>query len=191
MLNIFGQIVGFAALLFIVLSFQSKTREKILFFQLMGSIFYFLNLLLLGAITGGVSMMLGAVRNYVFAQKGKKAWANSPVWLFLFLALFIIAGTLTYKDVYSLLPIAGMSLGTLSFWMTDPRKLRLFILSTTPFWITYNFISGSIAGTMLEVFSMISIIIAIIRFDILKQKQPGQEEEIETETGSNDGSMIG
>jgi len=171
MFEIIGQIIGFVALFFIVRSFQSRHREKILSYQFTGSIFYFLNLILLGALTGGISMMFGVIRNYIFSRKGKKAWANSVKWVYLFLVIFIIIGIFTYKNIFSILPTAGMCLGTIGFWMTKPSHIRWIMLSTSPFWISYNYISGSIAGVILEVFILVSLLVGIIRFDILKHQE--------------------
>lgn len=163
--------MGFIALFFVILSFQSKGRDKILFFQFFSSIFYFLNLFLIGALTGAITMMFGIFRNYVFLHKGKKNWASHPVWLFLFLGIFIISGILTYKNVFSILPIAGMCLGTICFWMTNPSYIRWIAALTPPLWITYDYVSGSIAGIILEVIYFIAVITGIIRFDILKQTE--------------------
>lgn len=171
MSNIIVQGIGFIALIFGVFSFQSNKREKILFFQLLSSIFYFLNLFLLGAHTGAVTRMFGVVRNSIFMLKGKRKWASHIIWLYIFIIIFTVSGIFTYKNVFSFLPIIAMSLGTICFWMTKPSHIRWIIAPTLILWMVYDYVSGSIAGVLLEIFYLISVSIGIIRFDILKQKE--------------------
>ncbi|MGE5473872.1 MAG: YgjV family protein [Ignavibacteriales bacterium] len=166
---IIGQVMGFIALLFTVISFQCKKRENILFYQIFCSIFYSLSLLFLGAITGALSMMITIVRNFVFSQKGKKKWASHNAWLFIFLFIVIITGIITYKNLYSILPIIGTCLGTLAFWMTKPSHIRYIAVVIPPIWMIYNIAFGSIGGVILESFYLLSVLTGIIRFDILKQ----------------------
>lgn len=171
MINIIGQVFGFVALFFAVLSFQSNKREKILSLQLLSSIFYFLNLLFLGGLTGAYSLLFGVFRNYIYSLKGKKNWASQPIWVIIFIVIFIISGILTYKNMFSILPIIGMCIGTVGLWMTKPSYIRWFAAFGPPLWIVYNYVSHSIGGIILELFYLISITIGIIRFDILKQKE--------------------
>lgn len=175
MIYIVAQGIGFVALFFAVMAFQSNKREKLLFFQLLSATFYLLNLFLLGAYTGAVVMAFGVIRNCIFIQKGKKKWASSPVWVFIFIGIFTISGLLTYENIFSILPIIGMSLGTISFWMTKPSHIRKIAPTMPIIWIVYDYVSGSISGIIIELFYLTSVIVGIIRFDLLKQSEEKTE----------------
>jgi hypothetical protein len=165
-----AQIIGFIGLFTAVLSFQQKQRKGILFFQILASAAYFFHFLLLGALTGAVMNIIGATRNWVFYHKDKP-WANKIVWLYFFLAIYTLSTALTWKNAYSLLPMIGMYAGTVSYWLKTPKYIRITILLSPPCWFTYNLICGSIPGMLTEIFTAVSVIIALIRFDLLKQPQ--------------------
>lgn len=159
------QAIGFGGLLFAIISFQKKDRKGILFFQILASSAYFFHFLFLGAATGSIMNILGAIRNYIFYNKDK-SWANKIFWLYFFIAIYIVCALFTWKNSYSALPLIGMIAGTISFWMKNPKYIRLVILISPPCWFIYNLVSGSIPGMITEVFSIASVIIGIIRLDI-------------------------
>ncbi len=173
--NWIAQAIGFAGLILAILSFQKKERNGILFFQIMASLAYFVHFLLLGAVTGAIMNLLGATRNYIFSNQ-EKGWAGKPFWLYLFIAVYVLAAALTWKGPYSLLPMAGMIVGTVSFWIKDPKVTRLVFLLSPPCWFMYNLISGSIPGMATEIFTAASILVGIIRFDLRKRPSPMDSE---------------
>lgn len=167
MKNLIAQSIGFIGLLCGVLSFQNKRRKGILFFLILSCLSYFFHFLLLGALTGSVMNLVGALRNFVFYQRGKD-WANKKIWLYLFMVVYILSTIFTWKNYFSLLPLVAALIGSVSLWMNEPRRTRLMMLTTPPCWFTYNLVSGSIPGMMTEIFNFSSIIVGIIRFDIRK-----------------------
>jgi hypothetical protein len=169
--NAMAQTIGFAGLILAMLSFQKKERNGILLFQIMASLAYFVHFLLLGAVTGSIMNLLGATRNYIFANR-EKGWAGKPFWLYLFIAVYAVVTALTWKGPYSLLPMAGMIVGTVSFWIKDPKVTRLVFLLSPPCWFTYNLIAGSIPGMATEIFTVTSILVGIVRFDLRKRPKP-------------------
>jgi len=159
------QTIGFVGLLFSIISFQKKDRKGIIFFQILASSAYFLHYFLLGAVTGSLMNLLGAVRNCIF-YNNDKGWANKIFWLYFFIGIYIICALFTWENSYSLLPLIGMIAGTVSFWVKNPKYTRLITLISRPCWFIYNLVSGSIPGTITEAFSIASVIIGIIRLDI-------------------------
>ncbi|MEK9195850.1 MAG: YgjV family protein, partial [Patescibacteria group bacterium] len=73
---------------------------------------------------------------------------------------------LTWHGLISLLPMIGMITGTIAFWQSNPRYIRLIGLISPPLWFTYNYISGSYAGMFAEIILLSSNLIGIYRFDI-------------------------
>ena len=55
--------------------------------------------------------------------------------------------------------------------MKDETKIRLITFPSSPCWLVYNVFEKSVAGIVTECIVMSSIIIAIIRYDILKKKK--------------------
>ena len=108
---------------------------------------------------------------FVAYKKETVEWAKQKFWPFLFILLYIIAGIFTAKTAMDLLPIVAQVFGAIAVWQTNPRAIRFIMLVPRPLWFVYNFIVGSQAGMVAEVFILVSVIIGIIRFDILGKKE--------------------
>lgn len=188
--TIFIQAVGIVAMTIHMLSFQRPTQKGILRMQLVSSLLFAFHFGVIGAITGSILNLIGAGRAVVFGNREKK-WARSKWWLPLFIALYLAAYVLTFtvfgKEatpgnlVLEFLPVMGMTVSNVSFLLDNERKLRILALINSPLWMVYNGISGSIGGTVTEIFSLISVIVAIIRFDIRKggKSAAGKKEDEE------------
>ena len=184
--TVFIQAVGIAAMAIHDLSFQRPTQKGILRMQLVSSLLFAFHFGVIGAITGSILNGIGACRAVVYGNRDKK-WARSRWWLPLFIALYLTAYVLTFtvfgKEatpgnlVLEFLPVMGMTVSNISFLLDNERKLRILALINSPLWLVYNGINLSIGGTVTEIISLVSIIIAIIRFDIRKSGKKKAEEE--------------
>ena len=116
-------------------------------------------------------------------KKDKYKWVRSPIvpgaFIVLSIAAVIITGIVTGAGVSALdlLPMAGMIFTSISFWLSNPRYIRYVSFPSSPCWIVYLsyfaiFKDGAWGGVIAEAISMTSIIIAVIRFDILKKHKP-------------------
>ncbi len=170
MSNIVAQIFGFGGLALNGFSFQQKKRKDILSFQIGAAVLFIIHYILLGAYTGAALNFLGMLRSVVFINSDKK-WAKSPVWLVIFIAVFSIASIFTWVDWYSFLPATAMILTTISYWLKNETKIRLVTFPSSPCWLIYNILTGSFAGIITECVVMTSLIIAIVRYDILKKRK--------------------
>ncbi len=163
-----AQAIGFVGLGFNGLSFQQKKRKGILAFQICAATAFIIHYILLAKYTGAVLNFLGMLRSFVFMNSDKK-WAKSKIWLFGFIGVFTAASILTWEGWYSILPTTAMILTTVSYWIKNETKIRLVTFPSSPCWLGYNIIVKSPAGILTECVVMTSLIIAIVRYDILKR----------------------
>ena len=173
--DLFVQGVGFVSLVLALVSVQMKKRSHLMIFQMLASLLFSLQLLLLGAVTGACVDFISFIRTLIFSQRENKKWAQSPLWLYGFLLAMVVAGALTWDNIYSLLAILGSCLSTVALWMKDTKKIRLISLFVGPCWIVYNLIHGSIAGVLNEILAMGSIVIGMLRLD----RNTGEKKETE------------
>lgn len=166
----FSQIIGFFASSFIVLSFQAKKRKHILYTLMVGQVLFCIHFFMIGAYTGSALNLLSVFRSFVFSQN-KKKWASKIFWLYNFIVLFWVTGFLSWEGYISLLPTVGMTIISFALWNKNEKKVRKLSLFARPFWFTYVLISKSYAGIITEILLLISIIIGIIRYDIIKKKK--------------------
>ena len=108
---IIPQIIGFLAVATFLLSYQQRKRRNIIFCNVLSRILYIVQYLLLGAISGAVLDILGAVSS-VIAEKKENPRIKKQVRIVFFSvsAVIVAAGVvicLINKNPLDLLPVAG------------------------------------------------------------------------------------
>jgi hypothetical protein len=71
-----------------------------------------------------------------------------------------------YKNIFSICPVIGVILHTSAFWMTDESITRRVSFLGSPFWLIYNIASGACGSALGDMFTMLSILLAILRYDV-------------------------
>ena len=91
----------------------------------------------------------------------------------------IVAGLSVYQSPVSLLPIVGVIFETLAFWLKKERAIRIVSLFAAPFWLVYNALALAYGSAIGNAITIVSIAVAIIRYDILKKAPPETGESCE------------
>jgi hypothetical protein len=176
--NLVAQGIGMIALVFAILSFQNNKRHLILLFLGIAQLIFIFHFALLGVWTAAAMNIVGTIRTFSFVFKERKKWMDGNFVMYIFICLFLIAGILSWQNWLSVLPVAAMILETIGLWQKSPRRIRFIVFIPHPVWLVYNFIHGSYPGVLTEVFIVTSLIIGIIRFDILpylrERRNPGK-----------------
>jgi len=172
--NLTAQLIGMLALIIIVISYQFDDRKKLVFLQFFSGIFFSVHFLMLGAYTGGIINIVGVIRAAIYFYKGKYPWSSSVTWPIAFSAVSVIIGVVTWQNMLSLLPALAFICTSIALWTQNTKLTRIFCLSSSVLFIFYNFASASYSGVITEAIAICSLLIAFIRFDILKQ-QPKAE----------------
>lgn len=165
--NFIIQFIGLVAVCFFIACFQSRKRKDLLKLQITGALLFALHFLLLGAMSGFIMNLIGAARGYTFLKIGPKN--RNIAYLLFFITLFSAATILSWQGARSLLPLIGMTFGTLVYWQKHPSRSRMLVpLSAIP-WFAYSYLTGSYPGMMVEAFVTLSAFIGIYRHDIPKR----------------------
>ena len=165
--EIAAQAVGFAAMVLLVSSFQMKTRQKILAFQLVSESLWVTHYALLGAYTGMALNIVAAVRCWVYAKRETKKWADKPLIPAAFFAAAIVVALLSWTGPASLLPMTSVCITSFAAWSKRPVIIRVFSIPGCVCWFVFNLLSGSYAGVLTEILNITSILTGIVRIDIL------------------------
>ena len=178
--EIIAQILSIIAMAIALLSFQQKTQRKIVLFQFCSSFLFAVHFILLHAVTGSLLNFMAAGRALIYSKRGQK-WADHFGWVLLFSLLplliyganFIFWGIApTFRNLsVELLPTLGMIATTISFRMKKASQVRAFSTISSPLWLIYNCFNFSIGGILTESFSLLSILIGILRLDLKKEKR--------------------
>ena len=171
-MNILAAVFGFCAVLMFVLSYQLKKRQSIIIFNAGSRILYVLQYVFLGAFEGALLDIVAFLVSLLCSKSDSKFIKKHVALTVIFANLFIVAVGLTaYKNIFSLLPILGVVFETLALWLKKERNIRIVSFLGAPFWLTYNVICGAYASTLGNIFTLVSIAVAIMRYDILKKEK--------------------
>ena len=157
------QAVGLLGTLTFFLSYQCRKNRNLFRVQLLSYSLYTLHLLLLGAVTGGLSYMVNALRSVCLSSKREFLHTRQMCVILCLLQAAVLV--FTWSSWISVLPVAANVAATVAGYTHSPRKVRLTgMLVNSPLWIIYDIIVGSWAGILDEVITEASIILSIIRF---------------------------
>jgi hypothetical protein len=170
-LFILGQILGLCAMALIVISFQCKKPARLCIIQVCACLFFVLHYLFLGlngdaaAYAGMTQNAVGLLFRGVLALSEKKKSLLSPLVLAGLCALSAVVAILTYPGrLIALLPVVANFACIGCMWTKNSNTIRVTQLAIiSPFWITYNVFTLSVAGILTESFNLVSIGIYYLR----------------------------
>lgn len=168
---IIAQIFGLTGLLFTIVANYQNKKNRVLIFQIVANLLCFIQYLLLNALAAASTYLVAVIRCsvfYTFDKKGKKR--SSLVFVF-FSILIIILGILSYKDLFSLIPIITAIFYTYGVWQDDLKNFRIIAFIVPVVWIVYNLHVGAYVGIILTTIEALATLVAIIKLDIKKQNQ--------------------
>ena len=161
--NFFIQAIGIFGTILFFLSYQCKKNKNLFRVQFVSYLCYTTHLLLLGAVTGGISYVLNTVRSFCL---GSKITFLKSKWMCVIICtLQVIALVITWDGWWSLLPIVANIAATIGGYTYNGQKIRAAgIFINSPLWIIYDIIVGSWAGILDEVVTEASMLISIYRY---------------------------
>lgn len=175
------QIIGYIAMIIAILSFQSKTQKGVVVFQSFSTFLFATHFFLIGAYSGALLNAICLFRSIIYTQRQDKKWAQSKIWIVVFIALTVISYLLNVFVIappekrvatfflIELLPTLGNFVTTFSTRLENAKLVRRYTLIASPLWLAYNVINLSIGGAITEIFCIVSIFVAMIRLDIKKK----------------------
>ena len=156
-------ILGFGAMISLFLIYQQNSRKKILMCKLSADIFWILHYFSLGARAGMIPNLVGIFRELVFINRKTKKWANTPLWVALFISANFILGICSYKEWYDIVPIIASAYVTVSLWIDNPYLMKLISIPVSFAFLVYDIFVLSYVGIINESIAIVSIIIYIIK----------------------------
>jgi len=173
-----AQLLGILALIFMVLSYQQKVRVGLLRMQMLSNGLFVISYFMLGAVSMAMMCLINVVRSFVFSKNDTK-WGQSPVWLYVFLTVSLAGGVFSWEGPISLLVIVATLILTVALYSKNLKFMRRMFLLPPLFYISYNLLNKSIGGIGADVFCLVSAVIAIWRFDVIRK--PGEKDTKEEE----------
>ena len=167
-MDIIPQIIGLLAVGTFLLSYQQKKRSNIILFNTVSRCLYILQYVLLGAFSGAVLDVLGAISSVIAGRKHKGfIKKHTKATLICMNSCIIVPGLLiafANKSWLDLFSLTGVLMHTSAFWISNEKIIRRVSLLGSPFWFVYNLLSRAYGSAVGDVLTMCSIIIAMIRY---------------------------
>lgn len=157
------QLIGLAGTALYFISFQFKSNRALFRVQFLSYAFYTAHMLLLGAVTGGVSYVINLIRSLCLASR--VPFLRSRKMCAILCAMQLLVPVFTWSGPISLLPVAANIASTVGGYTGNGRKIRFAgIFINSPLWIIYDILVGSWAGLLDEALSETSMIASCIRY---------------------------
>lgn len=162
---ILAQLFGLFALIILIISFNTKNKKRLLKYQIFSCLFYGLQYLFLKAYTGFLMNIVCMIRNYLF-YKSKKI----PIYyLIIIIILIIVLGIISYKDIFSLLPLIAVILYTVALFKGNTKIIRIMELICCILYLLYNIKVQAYIGVISTIIEFIGCTVLFIKHDIIKK----------------------
>ena len=166
-IEIIAQIFGILGMVVIVASFQFKENKRFFVFQGLGSLLFFLNFILIGAVAGALFNLTNFVRGILFSKDRDKLWKlilTEVLYTGCFVfSLFSVSGDY-FKIFISCLPYIALFIMSICMWRGNARHIRISqIVYMSPSWIIYNIFNFTLGGIICETINMVSSFVALMR----------------------------
>lgn len=158
---------GVAAMIEGIITYQSNKHKNIMMFMVLNALLWSCHYVFLGLYTPIAMNLINVVRNVVYSFRDKK-WAQNNIIPAVFVVISLGLGIATWESAWSALPMIATVLFSIGCWCKDTKKLRLLSVPASLSWMVYNLANKSLPGFLNEIFVVVSIIVAFIRYDINK-----------------------
>ena len=164
---IIAQIIGIIGAGLAMIAAQMKEKNKYLLFYAMSYGFFVINMILLKAYSGAINCVILTILTLISTRFEEKKF---PTGLAIIFGIVILIGNvITYKDVFSLLPAIASYIYLFILLSKSMKMIRKSTVCLRLLWAIYDFIVKAYTTFALDIFSLISSLIAIYRLDIRKK----------------------
>ena len=164
-----SQLLGFFALALVCVGYFCK-KERLVIYQIFANLVIMISLIFLNATFGWISSLIAAIRFivfYVFENKNKKI----PVWFLCLITYLLVASCAIFgRGNYELLQMVALINFTFAFLLDDEVKLRIIILISCVYFLSYNLILYNFLGFIRCAIEFTIVFITLIVF-IKKRKK--------------------
>ena len=159
-----AQAIGFIATGIAIYSFQAKHRLTMLSMQTVSNLLWMTHYFLLGSMSAVFANLIGTVRNVIYGFRGKYKFADSKIIPATSIVVFLISGVFTYTNPFDILPTFAMVCASIAFFVKEEKLIRFISVFIALSWLTFGIYAGSIASIVSDGSTLISIIIAMVRY---------------------------
>ena len=169
MIPILAQIIGYAAMATVCLSFQVKNPRGTLWVMAVATGLFSIHFGLLGAVTGSILNALNVLRNFAILFTDSRKLTGKIAMHTLSLAylaapfLFLLIPGVSVGIPDFVLGVV-MTAASYLFWSQRAQVIRVVhFFAVSPGWMVYNLLNGSLPGVITETLNMLSVVVFWLR----------------------------
>lgn len=152
---------GLTAATITFISTQIVNKKKLLIAYILSNIFFAINFILDGAITGGITCLISATQSLIIFNNKK---LKTKVVIFSIVTLII--GIASYTDLISLIPLICNIIFVATIANNKMKNIRRLTLISRTLWCIYDFLAGSYLIFLSDFIAGMGIIFAITKYDV-------------------------
>ena len=159
-----AQAIGIVAVAVTFVSYQVKSRGKILFINGIATLLFAVHYLMLKAYPASIINFFGIIRNIVYGFSDRvPLFGKKPV-PYLMGAIIVGLGLLSWTGWESIIITVALMLNTVFMSLKNPQHLRMSLILTCTMVLVYNVIVMSYGGILNEIIAMASATIGLVRY---------------------------
>jgi hypothetical protein len=152
-----AQLAGYLALVLGVAGFLQRDDRRLKLLVSAECFAYVVQFTLLGTPSAASSALVSGVRT------GLSAWFRSAWLAAASVAVNVVLAVRVDTHGWGWIPVVGSSLGAIAVFTLRGVPMRLVLLTSTACWLATNVLSGSVGGTVLELFIAAASVTTIVR----------------------------
>ena len=162
--------IGVLAIVVKVCELQLKKRDGIIKFYIINGALWVIYFLLNADLVSGLTCFFGVIQGVIFIQRGKKKWASSIWWLFGFILVQIACFVIFYNNWHDIFSAMAGVFAVIAYFMLKEKNYRLFIFLSLLAWVLNSVFKLYYIAILHDSLGLISAVVAIIRYDFVKNK---------------------
>ena len=157
-----SQLFGFLGMAVGILMYQFKKHRTIMILMTLSSALWCLHYGSLRLFTPVAMNFINLARSYVCSYD--KKWAKSKAVPTIFIAVSLALTVATWQGAWDILIFISSIFATVGGWQKNPQVLRILNVLVCLCWLPYNFVNHSWAGLVNNILTLLSIVVALIRY---------------------------
>ncbi len=157
-----SQIFGFSAMAVGIMMYQFKKHKTIMILMTLSAALWCLHYGSLWLFTPVALKFLDLIRSYICCFD--KKWAQSKAVPIVFIVLSLVLTIATWQGIWGILIFFSTVFVTLGSWQKNPQILRIMNILMCFCWFPYNLVNHSWAGIVNNILTLVSLIVALIRY---------------------------
>ena len=156
----------------VIIAGLQKKKSLSLIFYLVNNVVLAALFFIFGKVSSGLICIIAIIRSIVFLLFSVKKLKPNIFVLITFEVVYLISTALTFENILDFIPMIGTMISCYTSWQDNTAIMRIGYIINPIFYTTYKIIIGAYIATITEIILLLSNLISLIYYDIMKKETP-------------------